>query len=229
MNYIQLILHQNTHLLGSTDSPQTTPSTQTLKTTTSPTSTTDQYYYIDVTINNYGSESVDLVYNVTGEQKLETAESMTAVRINLTIAAQAPPSPISFRAFKQNTTEVVLMDGGLTEVGVQPSLVVQSRIINIGRDGGGPRVWHFVSTLINQGDAEVSATFDNGTGSTFIVMLKPMSQHVEYFKIESEQQPPNYMVSAVDVDDNHQVLVNGKSSFVVAGSDSPQPVTLVFG
>ena len=60
-------------------------------------------YYIDVTINNYGSDPLDIKYLIAqgGDQKVETAEAMTAVGINLTISATSQPPAISFQAFKQ--------------------------------------------------------------------------------------------------------------------------------
>ena len=214
---------------GSNAPPTTQPATtvqQPATTTATPTGS-EQYYYIDVVINNYGTDTVDLIYNVTGDQKLESAESMTAVRINLTIAASVMPNPITFKAYKQNSSTPVLLDGQI-EVQVQPMLVVASRTITI---GSASRLWHFIGTLVNQGMQPVKATFDNGTSAT-VVTVQPQSQQVQYFKIESIKQPPSYTVTAVsgDVATGEQaVMINGKSSFVVVGSESPKPTTLVLG
>lgn len=77
----------------------------------------------------------------------------------------------------------------------------------------------------------MKATFNNGTSSA-VVTVQPQSQLVEYFKIESVQQPPSYTVTAVSGDiatGEQMVMINGKSSFAVAGSESPKPTTLVLG
>ena len=152
---------------------------------------------------------------------------MTAVRINLTIAASSMPNPITFKAYKQNSSTPVLLDGQI-EVQVQPMLVVASRTITI---GSASRLWHFIGTLVNQGMQPVKATFDNGTSAT-VVTVQPQSQQVQYFKIESIKQPPSYTVTAVSGDvvtGEQAVMINGKSSFVVAASESPKPTTLVLG
>uniref|UniRef100_A0A7M5VBW7 Uncharacterized protein n=1 Tax=Clytia hemisphaerica TaxID=252671 RepID=A0A7M5VBW7_9CNID len=182
-------------------------------------------YYIDATINNYGSDPLDIKYLIAqgGEQKVETAEAMTAVGINLTISATSQPAPISFQAFKQGTTEIVPMDG-LQEVFVQPTLTISRRILNI---GSSQRLWHFITTLVNQEEEPVVVTFNNGTVTN--VTVDPLSQMVQYVQIPSVSQPPSYTITASSSTSQNSVLINGKPTFIAVGSQSPTPTTLILG
>ena len=113
---------------------------------------------------------------------------------------------------------------GQQMVSVQPTLTISRRIINI---GSSTRIWHFITTLVNQEEVPVIAVFNNGTITN--VTVDPLSQMVQYVQIPSVSQPPSYTITASSQTTGNQVFINGKATFIVVGSINPTPTTLMLG
>ena len=67
-----------------------------------------------------------------GDEKVESAQSMESIGINLTIASDVQPESIGFRAYKKGTFETILLDGE-SLLTIQPTLQAINKVVNIGK------------------------------------------------------------------------------------------------